>query len=89
MPDLDTLDCRKTLNTPNRSDVPMGISSMLLAAHSKLRVVDMSHNFLAEDGARAFASFIEISKTIKVLRMNSCGMAAKSCEMIAESALKN
>ena len=89
MPDLECLDCQKTLVTPNRSDVPMGINSMLMAVHTKLRFVDMSHNFLSEDGARAFTSFLEISKTIKTLRINNCGMEAKSCEMIAESITKN
>ena len=67
----------------------MGINTMLMAVHTKLRFVNMSHNFLAEDGARAFASFLEISKTIKSLRMNNCGMEAKSCEMMAEAVAKN
>ena len=89
MPDLACLDARKTLQTPNRSDVPMGINCMLMAAYHKLRWIDISHNYLGDDGARAFVSFLEISKMIETMRMNSCGMEAKSCEMMAESIAKN
>lgn len=89
MPDLSGVDCRKTYQTPNRSDVPMGINAILMAGFQKIRFVNMSDNFLAEDGARAFASFLEISKCIRKLIMNNCGMEAKSCEMISEAISKN
>ena len=54
MRSLEFLDCRKTLNTQDRIDVPQSIDCMLMAVHTKLTIVDMSNNFLGEDGARAF-----------------------------------
>ena len=60
-----------------------------MAVHTKLRVVDMSNNLLGENGACAFSKFLEISNSIKILRMNNCGMKAKSCETMAEAISKN
>ena len=54
MRSLEFLDCRKTLNTQDRIDVPQSIDCMLMAVHTKLTIVDMSNNFLGEDGASAF-----------------------------------
>ena len=54
MRSLEFLDCRKTLNTQDLIDVPQSIECILMAAQSKLTIVDMSNNFLGEDGARAF-----------------------------------
>jgi len=79
MNNIEILDCRKTKDTRDRSDIPLSISFTLMTIHSKLRILDVSHNLLGDDGARAFSSFLEISETVQIIRMNNCGLKAKSC----------
>lgn len=72
---LQVLDFSDTINMQHRSDLCMGIKSLLLALSDKqIRKVNLSDNFLDTDGARAFAAFLEVNQTLEHLQINNCAL---------------
>lgn len=90
MSQLQVIDFSDTIHYQHRSDLCLGIRALLLAASDKnIRVIDLSHNFLDVDGARAFASFLEENNTLQELRIVNCSLGQKSCELILKAIEKN
>ena len=59
MDKLTNIDFSNTVKYAHRSDLCMGIKSMLLSVQNKsIQVIDLSENFLDVDGARSFSEFI-------------------------------
>ena len=75
MTQLEKIDFRDTVHFSNRSDLCMGIKSILFAVQNfKIQLIDLSDNFLDGDGARSFAFFLETNTTLKTLRVNNCSL---------------
>lgn len=52
-------------------------------------MINLSDNFLDQDGARSFAAFLNENNTLQTLIINNCSLGQKSCEMVVESLDKN
>jgi len=90
MTSLNKIDFRDTINYRHRSDLCMGIKSLLLAATTcNIEKIDVSDNFLDVDGGRAFQAFLEKNKTLKTLNVNNCSLGHKAIEQIVEALDKN
>lgn len=77
---LNKIDFSDTVGYQHRSDVCMGIQSMLNAVAAKNTVVeiDLKDNLLDVDGARSIKEFVEVSKSLKILKMEHCRLGSKS-----------
>jgi len=81
MTSLTKFDLSDTVNYRHRSDLCMGIKSILMAAVTKdIQYIDLSDNFLDMDGGRAFASFLGENKSLEVLKVNRCSLGLKATE---------
>ena len=90
MTKLSKIDFSDTVDYQHRSDLCMGISSMLRAvAEMKIIEIDLKDNFLDVDGARSIKDFIEVNKSLKILKMQNCRLGSKSAEILAEALSKN
>lgn len=90
MAKLSKIDFSDTVNYQHRSDLCMGVSSMLRAvADNKIIEIDLKDNFLDVDGARAIKDFLETNKSLKILKMQNCRLGNKSAEIMAEALTKN
>jgi hypothetical protein len=49
----------------------------------------LSFNKFEDNGAKAFAEFMEFNKSLKVLKVHGCGLGIPSMKMMVESANKN
>ena len=73
MKGLTKIDFSDTINYRHRSDLCMGIKSLLLSAVTcNIEKLDVSNNFLDLDGGRAFKEFLEQNKSLKTLMVNNC-----------------
>ena len=73
-----------------RSDCPNGCKAILFAAREfNIIHIDVSYNNFEDNGAKAFAEFMEISTTLKVLKAHGCGFGKVSVEMMVASFKKN
>lgn len=87
---LTKFDLSDTVNYRHRSDLCMGIKSILMAAVTKdIQYIDLSDNFLDMDGGRAFASFLGENKSLEVLKVNRCSLGLKATEQIIDALTKN
>ena len=81
MKSLRKFDLSDTVNYRHRSDLCMGIKSILMAAVTKnIEYINLSDNFLDMDGGRAFAAFLAENKSLKVLKVNNCSLGLKATE---------
>lgn len=81
MKSLTKFDLSDTVKFRHRSDLCMGIKSILMAAVDKnIQYIDMSENFLDMDGGRAFASFLAENRSLKILKVNNCSLGDKATE---------
>jgi Ran GTPase-activating protein (RanGAP) involved in mRNA processing and transport len=65
MKSLTKFDLSDTVNYRHRSDLCMGIKSILMAAvTNNIEYIDLSDNFLDMDGGRAFAAFLAENKSL-------------------------
>lgn len=90
MKSLRKFDLSDTVNYRHRSDLCMGIKSILMAAVTKnIEYINLSDNFLDMDGGRAFAAFLAENRSLKVLKVNNCSLGLKATEQIVEALTKN
>lgn len=90
MTNLTRFDLSDTVNYRHRSDLCMGIKSILMAAVAvNIEYIDLSDNFLDMDGGRAFAAFLAENTTLKVLKVNRCSLGHKATEQVVEALIKN
>lgn len=90
MKSLTKFDLSDTVNYRHRSDLCMGIKSILMAAVTKnIQQIDLSDNFLDIDGGRAFAAFLAENRSLQVLKVNRCSLGLKATEQIVEALVKN
>lgn len=90
MPKLKYLDFSDTVKFRHRSDLCMGTQAMLLAANEKaIYSLNLADNLLEDDGARAYSAFLEANKSLKVLNVNNCSLACKSCIMMDKAITNN
>lgn len=81
MKKLTKFDLSDTVNYRHRSDLCMGIKSILMAAvKAEIRYINLSDNFLDMDGGRAFAAFLAENKSLEVLKVNRCSLGLKATE---------
>ena len=72
---LEVIDFSDTMHYQHRTDLCLGIKSLLLAASNKnIRYINLSDNFLDVDGARAFAAFLEENNTLEILKISNCSL---------------
>lgn len=90
MKSLTKFDLSDTVNYRHRSDLCMGIKSILMAAvKMEIRYIDLSDNFLDMDGGRAFAAFLAENRSLEVLKVNRCSLGLKATEQVIEALSKN
>lgn len=81
MKNLNKFDLSDTVNYRHRSDLCMGIKSILMAAvKNDIQYIDLSDNFLDMDGGRAFAAFLSENRSLQVLKVNRCSLGLKATE---------
>lgn len=84
MTKLSKIDFSDTVGYQHRSDICMGIQSMLNAvADKKIIEIDLKDNFLDVDGARSIKEFIEVNKSLQILKMENCRLGNKSAEILS------
>lgn len=87
---LTKIDFSDTLKRMPRSDLCQSVNSMLNACQTfSIESIDLSENFLDYDGARAFKEFLSSCSHLQILKLDSCKLGPKSCEMILEAVMQN
>jgi Ran GTPase-activating protein (RanGAP) involved in mRNA processing and transport len=64
-----------------RSDMPKSIASILRACtdnNLQIHTLDLSNNFLDDDGAVSINEYLATNSTLDTLKMNNCGLGVKS-----------
>lgn len=85
-PKLRTIDFSDIFVGRLRAELPKSLNVMAVALRTRpLIEIDLSHNAFGPDGIRAFECLLREDTTLKVLKVNNCGLGPEGGEMIAEA----
>ena len=80
----------ETINYQVRSDLCMGVQSMLSQCiNYNLLEINLANNCLEDDGVRAVKEFLWENTSLQVLNISNCKLDDKSCKLLAECVDKN
>ena len=90
MKKLREIDLSDTIKYRHRSDMPLGVNSMLKSAIDyKVERINLSDNFLDHDGARSFKVFFESNSTLKIFNASNCSLGDASGAIIEQALSQN
>ena len=87
---LTQIDMSDTVDFPHRPDLRLSVKAVMMATLDKnIEYLDLSNNYLDQDGGSTFVKFLEKNPHLKVFKINKCGLGLKTTELIAGALNKN